>query len=261
ERLKKKWTSPIYAFFKATPTIEYSGKSRIHVFECIASHCKSNGKNQRFVRRNLTKGDATSTSNLCKHAIRCWGEEVVKAASQAKSVKDARAVLKEKTGNLQDGSLIFEFQRIGKGKETYSIRPPTKLESHAGHVRWMAESKQVFNMVGDPGYQRLMKNGRPEHYVPSGWTLSHNVRTVFTQCQQMIADLLQNLEGDLSYAIDTWTSPNSCALVAVTVHYETHGRSSSWLLDIVEVPESHTGAALASAFEKIMDGFGISKKV
>jgi hypothetical protein len=50
-------------------------------------------------------------------------------------------------------------------------------------------------------------------------------------------------------------------LIAVTVHYERNGIGSTWLLDIVEVARSHTGAALAVAFAKILDDFGISDKV
>ncbi|KIL55362.1 hypothetical protein M378DRAFT_90989, partial [Amanita muscaria Koide BX008] len=60
---------------------------------------------------------------------------------------------------------------------------------------------------------------------------------------------------------DAWTSPNSRALIAVTVHYEDKGKASTWLLDVVEVAESHTGAALAAAFEKVIKDFGISHKV
>ena len=71
----------------------------------------------------------------------------------------------------------------------------------------------------------------------------------------------QDLDGDLSFALDTWTSPNSRALVAVTIHYEDKGKASTWLLDVIEVAESHTGAALAAAFEKVVTDFGISHKV
>ncbi|KAM6491791.1 hypothetical protein JOM56_012831, partial [Amanita muscaria] len=52
-RLQKKWSSPVYAFFKRTPTIEYDRGSRFHVFECNTQYCKGRGKYQRLVRRNL----------------------------------------------------------------------------------------------------------------------------------------------------------------------------------------------------------------
>lgn len=62
-----------------------------------------------------------------------------------------RGVLKKKE-NLRDGSIAIEFERIGKGKPTYSIHPPSKFEIRADHVSWMSKSKQPFNLVGNAGY-------------------------------------------------------------------------------------------------------------
>ncbi|KIL55067.1 hypothetical protein M378DRAFT_188689 [Amanita muscaria Koide BX008] len=260
--ITKKWNSGVYAFFKPTPTVEYDAKGqRIHVFECVASPCRSKGKNQKFVRRSLGTRDATSTSNLRKHAIICWGQETVEAASKAKSLSEARTVVDKVHGNVRDGSLIFKFERMGKGKPTYSHRPPTKLEIHAAHVLWMAESKCSFTLINDQGYKHVMKSGRLEHYIPSWVTLSRDVQKAFVHCWQKIAGLLQSHDGKLNFAVDAWTSPNYRALVAVTVHFKKEGCASTWLLDIVEVAESHTGLALAKAFSNIMKNFGISKKV
>jgi hypothetical protein len=35
----------------------------------------------------------------------------------------------------------------------------------------------------------------------------------------------------------------------------------AFLLDIVEVPESHTGAVMAQAFQNMLKQFGVKKKV
>ena len=91
------WNSPIYAFFKAIPMIEYIQGCRLHVFECTATHCKGKG-NGRLVRRYLDTGDAKSTSNLRKHAKICWGEDTVTAADQTGSVAAARDVLSKTKG-------------------------------------------------------------------------------------------------------------------------------------------------------------------
>jgi hypothetical protein len=71
----------------------------------------------------------------------------------------------------------------------------------------------------------------------------------------------QEYEGKLSFATDAWTSPNHKAYVAITVHLEHEGKPLSMLLDLVEVPKSHTGANLASAFADVLAAFGIDKKV
>ena len=56
-------------------------------------------------------------------------------------------------------------------------------------------------------------------------------------------------------------SPNNKAYVAVTVHFENNGIPITMLLDLVEVPHSHSGLHLAEAFTKILEEFGISEKV
>jgi len=76
--MSKKWTSPVYVFYKNTLRIEYKNNRRSHIFVCAAGHCK--GKT-RDVCRYLDKGDANSTSNLLCHAKICWGIEAVEAAT------------------------------------------------------------------------------------------------------------------------------------------------------------------------------------
>ncbi len=123
--MSKKWSSPVYVFFKKTPRIEYKNDRRSHVFECAAGHCK--GRNGRDVWRYLDKGDANSMSNLLRHAKICWGVEAVEAANATKDLDAAREVL-SKT-KLRDGSILTEFKRIGKGKVTYKHTQHTTAEA------------------------------------------------------------------------------------------------------------------------------------
>jgi|ERR1700728_1883861 hypothetical protein len=124
ERLSKDWVSPIYVFFKPTPSIEYINGRRVHVFECTAPHCKGKA-NGRKVRRYLDKTDAKSTSNLRKHAKICWGDEPVAAADATKDVHRAREAL----GKYKDSSITAAFQRVAKSKVTYSHRQHTTIEA------------------------------------------------------------------------------------------------------------------------------------
>jgi hypothetical protein len=123
--MSKKWTLPVYVFFKTTPQIKYKDGHRAHVFECGASRCK--GHNSRYIYRFLDKGDANSTSNLLRHAKICWGTEAVEAATATHDLEAARAVL-AKT-KLRDGSILAEFQRIKKGKVTYRHTQHTTTEA------------------------------------------------------------------------------------------------------------------------------------
>ncbi len=56
-------------------------------------------------------------------------------------------------------------------------------------------------------------------------------------------------------------STNHHAFVAWTVHFEYKGTMLAFLLDIVDVPESHTSVALAQAFQRMLKTFGLEDRV
>jgi hypothetical protein len=72
---------------------------------------------------------------------------------------------------------------------------------------------------------------------------------------------LQEHDGDLNFATDTWTSPNHKVFVTVTVHFENDGVPVSMILDLVKVAQSHSGINLATVFVDIIVEFGIADNV
>ena len=123
-----------------------------------------------MVKRNIDSANATSTSNLKGHATQCSGEDIVKAAMKVKNLDQARNVLKDKN-NLRNGSIALAFQKAGQETVTYPTTPPTNLEVHVNHVKWMSESHRPFAIVDDKGYHRNMKWGRPHQYIPTADTV------------------------------------------------------------------------------------------
>ena len=85
ERMNAGWRTCIYTFFDPVPDIEYCNGRKCHVFKCSAKNCKH--KIARFIHTS----DAQSTGNMRKHVRKCWGEDVLKAADEAKNVAEARA--------------------------------------------------------------------------------------------------------------------------------------------------------------------------
>lgn len=80
-----------------------------------------------MVRRYLDTGDAKSTSNLRKHAKICWGEEAIAEADKTRDVHGAREAIS--LMKLANGSIMDAFERVGKGKVTYSHRQHTTTEA------------------------------------------------------------------------------------------------------------------------------------
>jgi hypothetical protein len=102
--MAKDWTAPIYAFFKPTPIIEYVDDCHCHAFWCAAKACKLR---TRLVCRFLDTGDAKSTSNLRKHAKKCWGADTIETADEAHHIDDVCEITA--TGVLQT-SIMAAFE-------------------------------------------------------------------------------------------------------------------------------------------------------
>ncbi|THH19321.1 hypothetical protein EUX98_g8801, partial [Antrodiella citrinella] len=67
--------------------------------------------------------------------------------------------------------------------------------------------------------------------------------------------------GRISFSSDTWTSPNHRSYMAILAHLEHEGQPLVLLLDLSEVPFSHTGAALLQVMQRTVLEFGIATKV
>jgi len=166
--------APIYAFFRPVPDIEYVEGHHSHVFQCAAKSCK---QKLRGVRRFLDTSDTKSTSNMHKHARKCWTAEVVVSADKAKHVDEVCATPVK--GILDLHSIMTAFERKGEDKVTFLHWQHMKTESRAEIVRWVSESKRPFYIVSNCGFQSLMKTGRPECYIPSPAIGSCDVKKVF----------------------------------------------------------------------------------
>ncbi|KAF6759529.1 hypothetical protein DFP72DRAFT_789780, partial [Ephemerocybe angulata] len=226
--------APVYAFFKSDPVFQHIDGRPCHVFTCAAAHCRNP---TNTVRRYLDTKDSNSTSGLRKHAEKCWGAEALKAAQSAADANTVRSSGILASGSFS-GAIDKIFERLGKGRVTYSHRAHTKVESRLRPV----------GIVGDRGFLSIAKTGRPDHYIPSPSTVSRDLKNAFVKCRNRIAKYLQEYDGALSFATDAWTSPNHRAFVAFTVHLEHNGVPLSLLLDFVEVPRSHSGMNLAMEF-------------
>ena len=115
----KKWHAPIYGFFKPTPDIEYKNNRCSHIFCCLAKGCS--GVVHHFVDNDVL------TKNLIRHARKCFGEDTV---TVAKNAKDAQEVCDKIVGSiLRDGTITAVFQRKDREKVFYSHRQHTRTET------------------------------------------------------------------------------------------------------------------------------------
>jgi hypothetical protein len=128
-------------------------------------------------------------------------------------------------------------------------------------VKWVAESNCPASIVSDPELIDLLTTGHPHLKVPSPNTVRCDVKAAYKKCCQRIMKLLQDHLGWIHFATDAWTSTNHRAFIAWTVHLEHEGAMLAFLLDIIKVPESHTGVVLAKAFQQMLEAFGLQDQV
>ncbi|KAK6977237.1 ribonuclease H-like domain-containing protein [Favolaschia claudopus] len=251
---KRAWTSTIYAFFDGEVGIEYRNGKTHHVFTCAARGCAHK------IFRNQSTQDRNSTTNLRKHALKCWGEENVKAAAEVASLDHVRRLLKKNAGTKNQKLTDIFRQHAATGGESFLHVPLEKHEVRAEHVRWVSESLRPFAIAKDRGYRQLMKSGRPLAFIPSPSTIARDVKRLFEKTRERIKRRFKKLAACISTATDAWTSPNHKAYVAVSGHFEEDGVKVDCLLDFVEVPVAHTGENLAEVLSNVIHDFGIENK-
>ena len=154
---KLTWRSPVYSFFKDNIVIKYDKGQHYHFFPCAAHICKAEFGG---VRRYQDKKDCQSTSNLKKHAVRCFGEDAVKQAMEGQAIKDT------------SGSVFESFARHGQQPVTVSNWSLTNPEARAHMVKWITESNRPANILTDREFISMLTASRPHITVPSPSTIT-----------------------------------------------------------------------------------------
>jgi hypothetical protein len=136
------------------------------------------------------------------------------------------------------------------------------LDYLSAHIaKWVAGNNHPASIIADPELVDILTSGCPHIKVPTPNTVRHDVKAAYAKCHGRIMKLLHDHPGHIHIATDSWTSTNHHAFVAWTMHLEHDGCMLALLLDIVEVPESHTGVALAKAFQKMLEVYELKDKV
>ncbi|KAJ7038766.1 hypothetical protein C8F04DRAFT_950821 [Mycena alexandri] len=241
--------SSVYQFFKSPTLLEDGDGRQYQYFKCAApKSCKAAAKGISRYQTNKDgskAADRSSTSNLMKHAKKCWGADVVKARMQG---VEAQA---------KDGSIFSAFARAKDRPVAPSNHTLTEAElrcasfslfinyaeiltntvTRAHIVRWIAENNRPLSIVEDREFKYILGAGRPEFRLPGRRTVARDLHAAYQHSRSYVQTLLEEYPGRLSFSTDAWTSPNHRAFVAWIVHLQHEGELLSFPLDVYEVPE------------------------
>jgi len=100
-RLQATWTSAVYSFFKSDVYVAYDRDGRKYqFFPCAAKPCKAK---EGGIRRYQDRKDRSSTGNLKKHAVKCFGQAAVDEMLQGQEQLKAK-----------NGSIFAVFAKVGQ---------------------------------------------------------------------------------------------------------------------------------------------------
>ncbi|KAJ7767087.1 hypothetical protein B0H14DRAFT_2264292, partial [Mycena olivaceomarginata] len=163
--------------------------------------------------------DRSLTSNLVKHAKKCWGVDVVEARMKGIEVQG------------RDGDIFAAFARASDHPVQLSDRMLTEAELRVHIVRWVTENHRPLNLVEDREVRLIFSAGRPKFRLPGRRAVSRDLNAAYGRARA------HGYNGRLSFSTGAWTSPNHRAFVAWIVHLQHEGELLAFPLDIYEVPE------------------------
>lgn len=137
-----------------------------------------------------------------------WGKEALAACSSTADDKEVQNKIAPDI--LRNGSITAAFERKGNGKWMYSNRPLMCAKTKAEIVRWVCKSLHPFDIVSNTHFLMLMKTGHPEFYIPSPWTVSHDIQLVFVHTHEQIARMLMVSLTFISNIIETYCQGGLC---------------------------------------------------
>jgi hypothetical protein len=108
----------------------------------------------------------------------------------------------------------------------------------------------------------MIKRLKPEAKIFSADTIRNNIFKSFNENLIFIKNLLQEVPGQISFTLDSWTSKNQVPFLGITAHWISKDwELKSILLDFCHLEGSHSGENMSEVFFKVLKEFGILTKV
>ena len=80
--------------------------------------------------------------------------------------------------------------------------------------------------------------------------------------REKVREYFKDFYSYLNLTLDGWSSPNGIPVLAVTGHWiDSNWQMRKWVVDVVEIPGSHTGKKLAELVLGILKDFGLTTKI
>lgn len=152
---------------------------------------------------------------------------------------------------------VQQFARTTKALSSDSI---SKINNAI--VSWVVMDCRPISIAKDDGFVNLMKiaTGCDTYSPPCYATITDKMHYMYVDHFEKVKTKLQAAPA-VSLTADFWTSAQNKAYIGITVHYVDGWILRSCVLDVFEVPESHTAKVCGDALVKTVEKFDILDKV
>lgn len=129
-------------------------------------------------------------------------------------------------------------------------------------VKWIVKSCRPLSIAKDKGFVSMMKiaTGCDTFVPPSYATVTETIHHMYGEEKTKLQTRVQAAPG-VSLTADFWTSDANHSYLGVTVQFIENWSLHSSILDVVEVPESHTAEVCGETLTRVVNEWHISDKV
>lgn len=129
-------------------------------------------------------------------------------------------------------------------------------------VSWIVKDCRPISITKDDGFINLMKiaTGCDTYTTPCYATITDKIHHRYIEHFGKLKAKLQTAPA-VSLTADFWTSAQNRAYIGITVHFIHEWVLQSCVLDVFEVPESHTAQVCGDTLVKAVEKWGIQDKV
>ena len=133
-------------------------------------------------------------------------------------------------------------------------------------VRWMAYANIAYRQVELEQFHALLKLAYADieaiGCLPTADTVARWTLRNFQAHKSPIIQILAEVDGNIHFTFDLWTSGNLLCLNGVYAHYlDAFGKKKKILLSIPSISDSHTGENIAKGVGDIITEFGLETRI
>lgn len=120
-------------------------------------------------------------------------------------------------------------------------------------LRWVIECNQPFTGPQQNAFVALIRTLNPDAQTVTDKTVKADLMAVYKQKISELKTEVTNVPGKISITMDTWTSKNSLAFLAIRGHWlDQNWNYQSKLLDFAHIEGDHKGFNLNLIFTECL---------